>query len=167
MKSVSILTSTLFFSIVSFAWAAEKQAVSDCDKGSEKNSLEKACGGGVSTVSLSAPLTHADWIMRDGTPAGPEGVRYMLDTCKATGWTRIYWRVLDGGLAMYQSKLLEPEVGVKYRDRDWIYNPQTEADKQLIASYGITQANIEEYYRKIDRIDYSTFDPLAEAVIRS
>ncbi len=116
------------------------------------------------TVILSAPLTHADWIMRDGTPAGPEGVRYMLDTCKASGWTRIYWRVLDGGLAMYRSKLLEPEVGTAYRDRDWIYNPQTEADKQLIASYGITQAHIEEYYRKIGRIDYSTFDPLAEAV---
>jgi uncharacterized lipoprotein YddW (UPF0748 family) len=133
-----------------------------------------SCGGwtyaagpeqsGASKLILSAPLTHADWIMRDGTPAGPEGVRYMLDTCKATGWSRIYWRVLDGGMAMYHSSLLEREVGKKIMERDSFYNPQTEADKKLIASYGITQANINDAKSKAPRIDYSKFDPLAEAV---
>jgi hypothetical protein len=126
--------------------------------------IYSARGAETGKLILSAPLTHADWIMRDGTPAGPEGVRYMLDTCKATGWTRIYWRVLDGGLAMYQSKLLEPESGAKVSKGNWFYNTQNEADKKLVESYGITQANIDDAKAKAGRIDYTTFDPLAEAV---
>jgi hypothetical protein len=49
---------------------------------------------------LSAPLTHPDWMMRDNVPGvvwGPAGVKHMLDACKSYGWSRIYWRVLDGG----------------------------------------------------------------------
>src|SRR4051812_19820831 len=57
---------------------------------------------------LGAPLTHSDWMLKPGIKWGAEGVRHMLDTCKECGWSRIYWRVLDGGRALYQSKLLRP-----------------------------------------------------------
>ncbi len=57
---------------------------------------------------LGAPLTHPDWMLRDGVAWGPEGVHHMLDQCKASGWTRVYWRVLDGGRSLYRSALMNP-----------------------------------------------------------
>ncbi len=62
---------------------------------------------------LSAPLTHSDWMGKagkvEGVVWGPEGVRHMLDTCKASGWSIIHWRCMDGGRALYKSKFLVPQ----------------------------------------------------------
>src|SRR5690242_19961337 len=46
---------------------------------------------------LSAPLTDSDWVLKAGIAWGEPGVRHMVDACKACGWSRIYWRALDGG----------------------------------------------------------------------
>jgi len=62
---------------------------------------------------LSAPLTHSDWMGKagkvEGVVWGPEGVHHMLDACKASGWSIIHWRCLDGGRALYKSKFLVPQ----------------------------------------------------------
>src|SRR6266480_664089 len=71
---------------------------------------------------LSAPLTHSDWMLKPNIPTGEPGVRHMLDACKACGWSRIYWRVLDGGRALYKSKLLRAQG--KWDD-DNFWNPQS------------------------------------------
>src|SRR5689334_11951783 len=55
---------------------------------------------------LSAPLTHSDWMLKPNMVWGIEGVRHMLDACKACGWSRVLWRVFDAGQASYPSKLL-------------------------------------------------------------
>jgi hypothetical protein len=60
-------------------------------------------------LRLSAPLTHSDWMLREGAVWGPAGLRRMLDTCKASGWSRVYWRALDGGRSLYRSRLLDPQ----------------------------------------------------------
>src|SRR5665213_606701 len=60
-------------------------------------------------IILTAPLTHSDWMLKAGMAWGEAGVRQMLDACKACGWSRIYWRVLDGGRAMYKSRLVKAE----------------------------------------------------------
>src|SRR3954469_7963874 len=57
---------------------------------------------------LSAPLTHSDWMLKSKMEWGPGGVQHMLDACKECGWSRIYWRVLDGGRSLYRSKLMRP-----------------------------------------------------------
>ena len=105
---------------------------------------------------LSAPLTHIDWISKDSIPGakpgetgfrkawGPEGVRSMLDTCKATGWRRIHWRVFDGGRAAYHSKLMDPDGGKMEEDNYHADNP--------------------EAVRQFESYDYANFDTLAEAV---
>src|SRR5215217_8083850 len=77
---------------------------------------------------LSAPLTHSDWMLKAGIAWGPEGVRHMLDACKACGWNRIYWRVLDGGRALYRSKLLRP---MGRWDQDSFWSPQTPQDEAV------------------------------------
>lgn len=60
-------------------------------------------------IILSAPLTHSDWMVHSNAPAwGPDGIRHMLEQCKACGWKRVYWRVFDAGRAVYPSKLLDP-----------------------------------------------------------
>jgi len=47
-------------------------------------------------ITLSAPLTHSDWMMHADAPAwGSEGIRTMLTHCKQFGLKRIYWRVFD------------------------------------------------------------------------
>jgi uncharacterized lipoprotein YddW (UPF0748 family) len=71
----------------------------------------------------------------------------MLDQCKECGWSRVYWRVLDGGRALYHSELLRP---MGRWDNDSFWSPQSETDKALL--------------KKFDALDYATFDPLAEAV---
>src|SRR5437868_10312650 len=83
---------------------------------------------------LSAPVTHSDWMLRPGADWGPAGVRTMLDTCKAAGLTRIYWRALDGGRSMYRSKLLDPQG--KWED-DNFWRPVTPEDRKLSERYGI------------------------------
>ncbi len=64
-----------------------------------------------SQMILSSPVTHIDWISQHGEKIGhgPKSVKYILDRCKQVGWTRLYWRCLDGGLACYRSKLRDGE----------------------------------------------------------
>src|SRR5947209_16415982 len=87
---------------------------------------------GESPLVLSAPLTHSDWMLRPGAEWGLAGVRKMLDTCKAAGLTRIYWRALDGGRSLYQSKLLDPQG--KWED-DNFWHPVRPEDVKLVERY--------------------------------
>src|SRR5262249_25878546 len=82
-----------------------------------------------STLPLSAPLTHSDWMLKAGMKWGPEGVHHMLDACKACGWSRVHWRVLDGGRAAYPSKVVRPSFKVDQDTSTW--NPQTDAEKAI------------------------------------
>src|SRR4051794_23238785 len=93
-------------------------------------------------VILSAPLTHSDWTIKEGIAWGPEGVHHMLDMCKAAGWSRVYWRVLDGGKALYASKLVKPEFK---SDADSIWDPQTPDEKALYKKFF---GNVSEERRK-------------------
>lgn len=112
---------------------------------------------------LGAPVTHSDWMLHPtGVKWGPEGVRHMLDACKACGWSRVHWRVFDGGRSLYKSKLLRA-MGKWEQDSFW--SPQAAADKELVRTYtGMSEAQRAELMKKFDALDYSTFDPLAEAV---
>jgi len=112
---------------------------------------------------FSAPLTHSDWMLKPGVAWGPEGVRHMLDTCKACGWSRVYWRALDGGRALYKSKLLRAQG--KWDD-DNFWNPQSEADKELTRQFtnNKTPQDRATLLAKVESLDYSHFDSLGEAV---
>ena len=112
---------------------------------------------------LSAPLTHSDWMLRDGVAWGPPGVQHMLEQCKASGWTRVYWRVLDGGRSLYKSALMNPQG--KW-DADSFWHPVDPKDKELVAKYtgGMSEADRAALLAKIERFDYGEFDTLAEAV---
>ncbi|MCC6445137.1 MAG: family 10 glycosylhydrolase [Armatimonadetes bacterium] len=116
-------------------------------------------GSGPGKFVLGVPLTHSDWVLREGVPFGEEGVRHMLDACKACGWSRIYWRVLDSGNALYKSKLRDP-MGAP--DADTIFNPIRPEDKVW------TQSMSEEaragILKKMAAWDYAHFDTLASAV---
>jgi hypothetical protein len=117
---------------------------------------------GTEKFVLSAPLTHSDWMLKPGIKWGPEGVRHMLDCCKACGWTRIYWRAFDGGRALYKSKLL---AAMGRWDADSFWSPQAAADIALVERY--TKMNAEQrraLMAKFEVLEYSKFDPLAEAV---
>ncbi|MDB6058806.1 MAG: hypothetical protein JWO95_2650 [Verrucomicrobiales bacterium] len=86
----------------------------------------------------------------------------MLDACKACGWNRVYWRVFDGGRALYKSKLLKP---MGKWDADSFWSPQSPADVTLVERY--THMNAEQrrgLMSKFDALDYANFDPLAEAI---
>jgi hypothetical protein len=115
------------------------------------------------TLVLSAPLTHSDWMLRDGVVWGPEGVRHMLDACKACGWSRVYWRALDGGRSLYKSNVLALQG--KW-DEDNFWNPASPEDRKLMESYtaGMTPEARAALLRKLERYDYGTFDSLGEAV---
>ena len=121
---------------------------------------------------LSAPLTHSDWMIHNwDKPAaakvawGPDGVRQMLETCKACGWSHVYWRTFDGGRSLYKSRLATPGEHFTY---DWIYNPVSEDDKALAKRYGIgttvTAQQMKQISDAITALDYSSFDSLASAV---
>ena len=112
---------------------------------------------------LSAPLTHSDWMLREGLAWGPEGVRHMLDACKACGWSRVYWRALDGGRSLYKSALMNPQG--KW-DADNFWNPADPEDRKLMESYtsGMTPESRAALLARVERYDYGTFDTLAEAV---
>jgi hypothetical protein len=111
---------------------------------------------------LSAPVTHSDWVLKAGIPWGEAGVRHMLDACKACGWSRVYWRVLDGGRSLYHSNLMRPQG--KW-DADNFWDPKTEAGRQALQrftpSLGAEQrAAVRE---KMKVYDYAHFDSLAAA----
>jgi hypothetical protein len=112
---------------------------------------------------LSAPLTHSDWMLKPNIPAGEAGVRHMLDACRACGWSRVYWRVLDGGRSLYKSRLMRPQG--KWDD-DSFWNPQSDEDRELADRFtaGLSAEKRAELRRKLDALDYTSFDPLAAAV---
>ncbi len=112
---------------------------------------------------LGAPLTHSDWMLKPNIAWGPKGVQHMLDMCKESGWKEVYWRVADGGRAMFKSKLMEPAG--KW-DEDSFWNPQNDADKALFKRYfgNYTEEKRKELISKFDAMDYAHFDTLAEAV---
>ena len=120
-------------------------------------------GAGQDRLILSVPVTHSDWMLRDGTAWGPEGVRHMLDTCKAAGWTRVYWRALDGGRSLYRSALMDPQG--KW-DTDNFWNPLAPEDTELASGYwgGMSPEARAALLGKLERFNYADFDSLAEAV---
>ncbi len=86
----------------------------------------------------------------------------MLDECKACGLSRIYWRTFDGGRALYRSKYLKP-MGPWDDDNCW--NPKSEENKAFFKTFmGVTEEQRLDIFHKLQKLDYSSFDPLAEAV---
>jgi hypothetical protein len=112
---------------------------------------------------LSAPLTHSDWMLKPGIPWGVEGVRHMLDVCKSFGLSRIYWRVLDGGRALYRSKIVRAEG--KWDD-DNFWNPKSAEDRQLMERFtaGVSAEKRKQIIDKFESLDYAHFDTFAAAV---
>jgi hypothetical protein len=112
---------------------------------------------------LSAPLTHSDWMLHPHIEWGSPGVHHMLDLCKSFGLSKIYWRILDGGRAMYPSKFLG--TGDAWQP-DSFWSPQSPADKTLIKRFdpNMTDAARRAIFDKCAALDYSKFDPFAEAL---
>jgi len=112
---------------------------------------------------LGVPLTHSDWALKASVPWGVEGVRHMLDACKACGWSRVYWRATDGGRALYKSALMRPQG--KWDD-DSFWSPQSEDDRKLFLRYtaGLTPEKRQAILKKFASLDYAHFDSLAAAV---
>ncbi|UCH35102.1 MAG: family 10 glycosylhydrolase [Armatimonadota bacterium] len=111
---------------------------------------------------LSAPLTHSDWMLREGVAWGPQGVRHMLDACKACGWSRVYWRCLDGGRSLYRSTLMDAQG--KWEDNNF-WHPTTPEDEAFTQRYTqMTPDARAALLARIERYDYGAFDTLAEAV---
>jgi hypothetical protein len=102
-------------------------------------------------------------MLKPGIAWGDEGVRHMLDACKACGWSKIYWRVFDGGRACYKSALLR---AMGRWDEDSFWNPQSDADKALLQRFtpGMSPEKRAELLKKFDALEYATFDTLAAAV---
>jgi hypothetical protein len=137
------------------------------------SSLAAACCGPLAAKTfagrdekliLSAPLTHSDWILKAGMIWGEDGVRHMLDACKACGWSRIYWRALDGGRTLYKSSLALPEG--KWDD-DNFWSPKSAADQRILelSTPSLTPSARTAIGDKMGRIyDYAHFDSLAAAV---
>lgn len=102
-------------------------------------------------------------MLHTGISWGEEGVRHMLDACKACGWSRVYWRALDGGRSLYKSKLMRPQ-GRWEEDNYW--NPQSDADRQLANRFspGVSEARRAELVNQFAAMDYAHFDSLGAAV---
>jgi hypothetical protein len=115
------------------------------------------------TLLLSAPLTHSDWILKGGIPWGELGVRHMLDACKTCGWSRVYWRALDGGRSLYRSKLMRPQG--KW-DEDNFWEPKTDAGREVFQRFtsNMTPEQRTAVRDKMKVYDYAHFDSLAAAV---
>ena len=75
---------------------------------------------------LGAPLTHSDWMLKPGIESGPAGVRHMLDTCKACGWTQIYWRAWTADGRCIPARSFAP--GDKWDD-DSFWSPKDPHDR--------------------------------------
>lgn len=115
-------------------------------------------------MMIGVPVTHSDWLGRIRLPSGPRSVRYMLDECKASGWTRIYWRLFNGGQAIYHSHLAD--VAVAWED-DSYWSPADPADLKHTFwkdDPGMDEARRWEIVSRLPGHGYADFDPLAEAV---
>lgn len=125
--------------------------------------MARGLGGENEKLILSAPLTHSDWILKAGMAWGDAGVRHMLDACKACGWSRVYWRALAGGHALYKSNLVLPEGK---RDEDSFWSPKSDAGRKLQESFypNMTPAQRTAISDKMQVYDYAHFDSLAAAV---
>jgi hypothetical protein len=112
---------------------------------------------------LSAPLTHSDWMLKPGISAGQDGVKHMLDACRASGWSHVYWRAFDAGQSTYRSKLLAP---ASHAEEDNFHHPVATADRELVEKYspGTTDERRAEILQKLNAVDYGQFDSLAAAV---
>jgi hypothetical protein len=126
-------------------------------------SLSFGDGPGDEKLILSAPLTHSDWFLKPKMAWGPEGVKHMLDACKACGWSRVFWRVFDAGKSTYKSKLLAPG---ETPEADSFYSPQTDEDRALMHKYfpGVTPERVKELNAAFAKMDYANFDSLAAAI---
>jgi uncharacterized lipoprotein YddW (UPF0748 family) len=102
-------------------------------------------------------------MLKPGIEWGPAGVRHMLDACKASGWSHVYWRVTDGGRAMYPSKVMR--AGDRWDD-DAFWSPRTDADRALVQRYGMAVSDEKRtaLLKKFEQMDYSQFDAFGEAV---
>jgi hypothetical protein len=123
-----------------------------------------ANGDANARLTLSAPLTHSDWMLKPNGPAwGADGVRHMLDACKECGWSHVYWRVFDAGRANYKSKLLR--AGGK-AEVDNYFDPQNDADLAIRQKFSpnVTPQRAAEILRNLEALDYSQFDSLAAAI---
>ena len=114
-------------------------------------------------LTLSAPLTHSDWMLKPNIPSGVEGVRHMLNACKACGWSHVYWRVFDAGRSTYASKLLKPAGAA---DVDNYFNPQNDADRALFRRYSpaVDEKRAAEILQQLEANGYTNFDSLATAI---
>jgi hypothetical protein len=110
---------------------------------------------------LSVPVTHSDWMLRADLPMTADSVRYMLDECKASGWTRIYWRLFDGGRTNYHSRLADPAG--KW-DEDNYYNPKNPADVKHTYWWENPERDRDPVVAGLAKLEYSGLDTLAEAV---
>lgn len=124
---------------------------------------QNAPGNSSSRLTLSAPLTHSDWMLKPNIAWGEKGVQHMLDRCKESGWKEIYWRTFDGGRSLYHSKLMR--AGGKW-DEDSFWNPQSDADKALFRRYypNYSDQQRQALLNKFEALDYANFDSLAAAV---
>jgi len=95
-------------------------------------------------------------MLKPGIPWGVDGVRHMLDVCKSFGLSRIYWRVLDGGRAMYRSKIVRAEG--KW-DGDNFWNPKSDGDRQLSERFsgGVSSEKRKQIIDKFQSLDYAHF----------
>jgi hypothetical protein len=114
-------------------------------------------------IVLGVPVTHSDWMLKPGIEWGPAGVRHMLDACKASGWSKVYWRALDGGRSSYPSAVVRPAW--KW-DEDSFWSPQNDGDRKLHEKYtaGWTPEKKKELLAKFERMNYGEFDSMGEAV---
>jgi len=98
-------------------------------------------------MKIRAITTVSDWTSFGGC-WGKVGVYRIFDYLKVAGITDIYWRVFDGGLAIYPSKVAQVED--KYVYDEW---KKQQLYPQLTMSGEMKKA-----------IDFNTFDPIADAV---
>src|ERR1039457_4565612 len=115
------------------------------------------------SLIVSDPLAHSDCAPKARIPWGEPGVRHMLDACKACGWSRVYWRALDGGRSLYRSKLMRPQG--KW-DEDNFWDPKTAAGRQALQRFtpNMTPDQRAAVRDKMKVYDYAHFDSLAAAV---
>ncbi|MDQ6631623.1 MAG: family 10 glycosylhydrolase [Verrucomicrobiota bacterium] len=116
-----------------------------------------------SELYFGAPLTHSDWMLKADIAWGMEGVQHMLDVCKASGWSRVFWRAFDGGRSLYKSKLLRAQG--KW-DEDNFWNPKSDADKALLQQFtpNLTGEQRVALRNKFEAFNYNSFDSLEAAV---